>query len=252
VLTLGAEQMDAVARQEASEFARAMVAHLRAFAPEHATRIGDAALLRVVALGIERAAPYGFTWRGPVKLYLEMMILFGSAFDTDPMLPFAGRILADGSEDDQMGRAELLHGRAEGFFHAVFGPDYAYERAAMARLSAEHFDDLPKPPAFTDAAIERAREIYPEKVMVVGAGPLRALLSRAASDASKLGFSSQSGVAVIAGMMFAFGHGCLSDPQLPWIARGLARVGDDETRRVVRLRELLLRFLHGDPASEEG
>lgn len=243
--------MAAIAEQEKRAFARSMHGHLRGFAPHHAKAMGDAALERTIDLGISRAEGYGLTYRGPVQLYLELMILFGSAFDTDPMIPWAGRILADGGPEDQMARAELLHGRARGFFDSVFGPEYAYERAAIERLTAAHFEELPDSPEFVKMAIARAREVYPEKVMVVGEGPLCELITRAGDAAAKVGLKTRQGVAVVAGMMFALGHGCLEDPQFPWIARAVGRLDADEPRRVRRLVDLLLRFLKSGAAEAE-
>ena len=44
---------------------------------------------REIRFGLERAGSYGFTIRGPVRFYIELMVRLGCDFDTDP--PYPGR-----------------------------------------------------------------------------------------------------------------------------------------------------------------
>ena len=50
---------------------------------------------KAIHFGTGQTFSHGFNFRGPVRLYLELMVLFGSHFDTDPQYPWAARILAD-------------------------------------------------------------------------------------------------------------------------------------------------------------
>lgn len=71
--------------------------------------VGDEQMLKAVRFGITQARNHGFTFRGPVQLYLELMLLFGSYFDTDPQYPWAAAILARQDSGSQMQRAEQLY-----------------------------------------------------------------------------------------------------------------------------------------------
>ena len=53
-----------------------------------------------------RAEGYGFTNRGPLRLFIEMMFLCGSGFDTDPQYPAVGAVLR--AAGDQMQRAQMI------------------------------------------------------------------------------------------------------------------------------------------------
>ncbi|MCY1013798.1 hypothetical protein OV079_51395 [Nannocystis pusilla] len=46
--------------------------------------LGEEPMLVVVRTGMAAAERHGFNLRGPVRMYLELMLLFGSRFDTDP------------------------------------------------------------------------------------------------------------------------------------------------------------------------
>jgi hypothetical protein len=91
------KQMDALGAAVERRFEDEMIAHLDAFSPPLFKATGEEQMRQVIRLGISKAAAYGFENRGPVRLYLEMMLLFGSHFDT--------RILSI------QGCRALLHGR---------------------------------------------------------------------------------------------------------------------------------------------
>ena len=86
-----------------------MVAHLAEFSPPLFKAVGEEQMRKAIRFGIGRADSYGFTFRGPVRLYLELMLLFGSHFDTDPQYPWAAAILTDQDSDPQMQCAERLY-----------------------------------------------------------------------------------------------------------------------------------------------
>ena len=71
-----------------------MVVHSKDFSPLLCEIIGEDQLRVAVRQAMARAAGYGFTYRGPIRLFIEMMFLCGSAFDTDPQYPAAERDFA--------------------------------------------------------------------------------------------------------------------------------------------------------------
>ena len=84
------EQMAALDRAALKAFEDELVRHLQDFDPKHTTVLDEDGVRQVIRLGMERAAKYGLTNRGPIRFYIELMFLFGSDFDTDPWLPWAG------------------------------------------------------------------------------------------------------------------------------------------------------------------
>ena len=110
-----------------------MVQHLWEFSPRHCNVIGKSGVHNVVRFGMERAASYGFTNRGPVRLYLNLTFMFGSEFDTDPLFPWAAAVLKSGSAGDQDDRAELLHRKTLEFLEITAGPNFQYAKSAFRR-----------------------------------------------------------------------------------------------------------------------
>src|SRR5438093_1018839 len=114
-------------------FEKEMGRHLRDFSPNHCDVIGDSGVHTVIQHGMKKAGTYGFSNRGPVRLYLDLMFMFGSEFDTDPQLPWAAGILRDVDVSDQMERAERLHSKSLEYSDAVAGPNFEYAKEAFAR-----------------------------------------------------------------------------------------------------------------------
>jgi hypothetical protein len=105
------EQVEALTQIPLQAFEDEMVGHLAAFSPPLFRAVKEPQLREAIRFGTARAAAYGITFRGPVRLYLELMLLFGSHFDTDPQYPWAAEILQDQPSTPQMQRAERLYER---------------------------------------------------------------------------------------------------------------------------------------------
>ncbi|TVQ90195.1 MAG: hypothetical protein EA400_06440 [Chromatiaceae bacterium] len=251
------EQMQTLQVSVRRGFAEAMVAHLAAFSPPLFRAVGATALRTAVTLGMERASGYGLTQRGPVQLYLELMLLFGSHFDRDPQYPWAAAILNDLAAGPQMRRAEQLYAQTRRYREQVAGPDDAYTMAALGRVRALAATPLQLDPR--DLATGLLRElhaVYPEKAAHVGDAALAGLIHKAITGARRQQFNRPREVALVAVLMLAFGHGCGADPLYPWIGRTLMdpRITDPQARASRLERKALTWLDHvlaefGAPAS---
>ncbi|HEX8199366.1 MAG TPA: hypothetical protein VF590_02685 [Isosphaeraceae bacterium] len=237
------EQLEVFERTALRQFEDEMVVHLHRMAPKHTDGIGESGLRQVVKDGVERAKTYGFTDRGPVRFFIEMMVMFGSGFDHDPLLAWAGRLLTTAG-GGQMARADWLHAEAMAYRDAVIGPDYEVEAAAIRRLVERPVEtwlsgDL------SDPGLEAAiRAVYPEKCDRAEPGAVAAVIGLGRAAARDRGLPPASGGAVCAALMTALGHACLADPQFPWIAASLeGSRGQSPEKRVERLAIRTLAYL---------
>lgn len=197
-----------------------MVAHSKEFTPRLCEVLGDDQLRVALRRAITRARDYGFTYRGPIRLYVEMMFLFGSAFDSDPQYPWAARIL-HGSEE-QMVRADRLCEAVLDYQAKVSGPEAANTRRALADLRLMAREPLAIEPHDFDAGMRREmHRVFPEKATYIGEPGLTALIHEGRAEGRKHRFPAPRGEAMLVTLMFAFGHGCSRDPLYPWITRTL-------------------------------
>jgi hypothetical protein len=255
MLIIRQEQMDTLRAAAMGAFEKAMTEHLGGISPFLLNAVGPEQLRKAVRLGIERAGGYGFDFRGPVRLYLELMLLFGSYFDTDPQYPWAAVILADRDFGPQMQRAARLHEQALDYCRQVVGPDDAYTLNALKNIRAFASQPLSfAPDELVSAMLGEIALIYPEKSAYVGHEGLVALIRKAGQGARNMRFGSPSDMALVVLLMLVFGHGCGADPLYPWIAQTLrdettsdpaAKAKRLETKTMAWLEQMMGHFGRG-------
>lgn len=247
MLTIRPQQEQAFRKASLRRFEDEMVEHLNAFAPKHCEVIGEPAVRNVIQLGMDRAKRYGFTHRGPVRSYLELMVMFGSYFDSDPQLPWVGEILNDRSQPDQMARADRLYHRTEEYLDEVVGPDNEYYMESLRRISQARIEDFPVSGGdFEGAAVKALNTFYPQKCESMEQPRLRILIQGCIKNATEYGVSTWSAVLLFIVLAFTLGYGCAADPQFPWIGTTLndARLGDPNAR-AARLHKKATAYLAG-------
>lgn len=213
-------QMEELSEVPLRAFEDEMVEHLAEFSPQLFKVIKEDQMREVVRFGIKKADGYGFTFRGPIRLYLELMLLYGSHFDTDPQYPWAMAILRKDAE--QMDRAEELHAKVLDYQEKVSGPKAANTRKALEELSAM----ARKPASFLTGNFEtevrrEMHRVFPQKADYIGEDGLTGLIQQGRAEARKYELPTVRGEALIVVLMFAFGHGCTDDLLYPWISRTL-------------------------------
>jgi len=225
-------------------FEEEMIVHSKEFSPRLCKVMEDEQLRVAVRLAIDHAMTYGFTNRGPIRLFIELMFLRGSAFDTDPQYPGLGNALR--ASDDQMQRAERMHEVSIDYLEKVSDPGAVNVHNALRNLSIF----AKKPLRFTannfvTVMLQEMNNLFPEKVTYVGNDKLTTLIDAGRIEAQKYGFATVRGEAMIVTLMFAFGHGCTNDPLYPWISRTLLdqRI-IDPVARAARLEKKALTWLN--------
>lgn len=194
-----------------------MLAHLKEFAPELCRLRGDELILQVIRGAVWRARYAGFSLRGPMQLYLEFMFVFGYGFDTDPQLPWVQDTLLDRSLTDEQSRSTRLYIRSREYLKEVAGPSDVYASAALAKLNIlDEFRGSTGRP-LEARILEGMEKIYPQKFQAVGDAKLRLLIAKAAQQAALHRLPAEKGTALLAGLMFGFGHEVISDPLYPWV-----------------------------------
>ncbi len=224
MLTIRQDQVETFRQYHLQKFEDEMVEHLKGFAPRHWKAIGEQTGREVIQLGIQQGEKYGFTNRGPVRFYIELMFMFGSYFDTDPQLPWVAEVLNDPSPLGQMVRADRLFAAMGGYIKQVPGPapDYQHLHAAMQRLSEARIEQFVVPredPA--DVILLGLRSIYPQKCEYLRESVLRSVIAHGFRIGSQYGLATDRGNVLMAMLAFFVGHGFPVDRQYDWIVARL-------------------------------
>jgi len=245
MLVIRDEQLQMVQQNSLGEFENELVEHMKGFAPKHSEVIKDEGVHDVVRLGIERSKKYGFTNRGPVRFYVEMMFMFGSDFDSDFQMPWAGGTLNNEAIKDQTQRADILHDKMLEFVEEVYGPEDKYSLEAMRRMNQARVEDYNFTKQDFDRQVAAAlRHIYPQKCNYMGDETLAALVKRGRERARSYSIVSVNGTALMPALMFALGHGFDNDPLFPWVSKTLKDDSvPDPNERAERLQRKMKVYL---------
>jgi len=251
MLIISHKQIEKFRQVALTNFETRMVAHCQDFSPRLSAVIGEGQLRIAVKAAINRARGHGLTLQGPVRLFIEMTLLFGSAFDTDPQYPWAVTILAGIVPNQQIRRAEALYDRTRDYLRDVAGPDNAYTRTALEQLALLARQPAPISASNLYREIDRA---YPQKVADLGKAALDALIRDGLEAARAASLSSPRGMVLMVLLRIAFGHGCAGDPLYPWIERTLRddRIVNPSAReaRLERKARTWLRHVIADASGE--
>ncbi len=254
MLTISTEQIEAFEQDALRRFEDEMIVHSQSFSPALSKVLGEEQLRVAVHSAIERADGYGFTNRGSIRLFIELMFLFGSGFDTDPQYPWIANILQESSP--QMERAEQLYEKTLEYQDKVSGKNAINTNEALKKLpSISQQSTNFSAENFSSEMLNRMAYAFPEKANFLGKKALTILIDEANTVAKQADFPTYRGYAVIAVLMYAFGHSCVNDPLYPWIYNTLkdekiitpqARAERLEKKAVTWLNHVLARITEGE------
>jgi|tagenome__1003787_1003787.scaffolds.fasta_scaffold20905965_2 hypothetical protein len=236
MLLVDDRQMGALERAALRRFEDVMVDHSRVFSPRLSEILGPEQLRVAVRSTMQRATRYGFTRRGPIRLYVELALLRGTGFDTDPQYSALGKILL--TRADEMERAERMHAAALEYRAKVYVPGGPTVYKALRDLMAFARAPVAVSSSAIDNMLYEMNRVFPRKVAFVGEPALRALIREAITECRRHRLSTFREAALIIALMFTLGHDCTADPLYPWIEQTLLdREFRDPAARAQRLEK---------------
>ncbi len=231
MLNINTEQMKVFEEASIRSFEDEMVLHSQEFSAKLCEVIGEDQLRIALRQAIKRADSYRFTLKGPIRLYIELMFIFGSDFDTDPQFPAIAEVLQ--SDEGEMQRAEKIYKWVLDYNKQVNGIKNINLNQALKSLSITAKVDVKFTAySFTEEIYQEMQRAFPQKVDYVGKEKLTILINKARTESEKYEFRTIRGQSTIIVLMFVFGHGCLNDPLYPWVNKTLRdkKIKDSSTR----------------------
>ncbi len=147
----------------------------------------------------------------------------------------------DNNDADEMSRADRLHETLLTYVETVSGDKHIYERLALDKALQAQFDNVIEVAGRSSSDLVNVfYKIHPEKVQALGASAIAALANKAYTIAAQRGSSWVVAGPLFAGLMFTLGHGCLADPQFPWVAKTL--INTESTDAIGILKQLFRKF----------
>lgn len=260
MLAMKKDQMEVFEAGALKSFEHRTLRHLQAYFPAHCKLVGEEAMRNTIRLGWSKCVAHRLTPECCARSYIEFMCLLGSGFDADPLLPWAGALLADRSIIDPVERGDLLHERAWDHLRRV-APDY--DDLLANKENSRFIEELRQLNALADDPMEGATahavslglfrhmgRVFPAKTAIAGDAALHEASVLALEVAQRCNIRGERGMALIALLSLLAGTSFDQDPLLPWVKPTLSDLAQPESQRVDRLIKRgiaeLKRWWHAD------
>jgi len=246
MLHIRKEQMTTFRTAAFRRFEDDMVEHVKEFFPNHYRIAGEPIVRNVIQYGIERSQMYDFTTERNMCLYITVMFMLGSNFDTDFFFPWAHEILKDKSEADPSVQADKLANTALDFMKRIAGENNADINRAFLTLRKEHTQIISQDPTgnFAIHIKNLLQRLFHRKYVVLGDQTIDRLVNVGRKTAADYGITSVNGQILLIVLMFFLGSACDREPFLPWIKDILTDpTMEDQGKKVKRLYEESVNYM---------
>ncbi|OTQ53733.1 hypothetical protein [Gilliamella apis] len=183
--------------------------------------MGEQNLREILALSIDKAKESGFTQRGPVQFYINMQIVLGAGFETDPQYPWIYKNLERNNNLPQLERTDRLYLQTKEYLDKIVGEQEKYLFDCANRLQHLTLDNMKvgRRDYIGDVHL-MLHDMYPQKYQETEKDTLTALIRTGTEKAyHDYGFEQANHSAMIVLLMFIKGHKFDQDPFCPWANR---------------------------------
>ena len=176
MLTIRNEQIQALDQAVVRILEKDILQYLKLTFPADCELLGEDGARAMIRDGALRARGYGLKTAPGVCVFIDLMFLLGSGFDSDPQLPRARGVLA-ASEGDEDSRVEDLSRLAKDYRERVEGPGCKHLLAAIERFKAQHITAAPYSGQSMQTPLAiNLKLLYPEKCEYLGSEGLSGLV----------------------------------------------------------------------------
>jgi len=224
MLVIRNAQIEAFKQARQAQFQDELASHFMAYYPNE-TRLagGKPQILKLVRLGIEKAARHGYTTQRQIGFYIGLMAILGSDFDRDPQLPWAIEQVDDASIPNPSDRIRSLFHASVRYLGAIGGDDKQVSINALRRL--REYAQEPASPvlgeAFEEGLCAQLAAVCPEKFAFQGEAATRALIRESLVLSGQFGILDTTGATLLTILMYLLGIGASQDPLYPWVGQAL-------------------------------
>lgn len=223
MLHIRQSQLDAFEDEVRPVLVEEAAARLRLRYGPYCAALGPEAVRATVELGMRRAEARGADGDG-VDAFIELMILLGSGFDRDPLLPWVEELLADAAPGELSERLLQVSTAAARFLDETAGHEARSLRAALAKLAAYPWSrwSVPEGVGLDEAIVDTLRTLYLDKHQALERrGLVQALLRGGRATAARHELVDDRGIMLIVVLQLMLGTHFDDDPQFPWARRAL-------------------------------
>ncbi len=234
-LTLTLTQLNSLYQQKQSQRWQMLRDYFVQRYPKRSRSLGEQQTQLFITLMLDNSGKYGITRNDQTRQYLDLALMLGSYFDSDPMLaPWANVRLKNAAED--VTSLDLLRDDLAPALQKSMGNDLSVYLMRLNDLAGRDVDNLTVITHEADIP-NVVRGYYPERHEQLAEGTLQRLYHNSLPLYYQFGFFNLTSHSILLSLQLFLGYQVFSDPLYPWVTNLVT-----EKERVAennRLRELL-------------
>jgi len=225
------------------QFETAMLARTQRYFPMDAALLGEAHLRAAIRQAARKAFALGFTEQSQVCRYFDLSLCLGTAFPSDPLLPW-GEACLTGTRGES-GAFEQLFDAAVSYIEAVSGEDGEYATRAIVRARALSFAEAANPNAdHGPSTLRILRKLWPQKFRRSSGDDQARFLALAGQLSRRDDLDAPGPRQLYTILMFLLGSHFARDATIPWAREALiATTGASPEKRARTLYDAGMGFI---------
>lgn len=222
-------------------FANELSEHCKEIFPFIYNELGAKKLKISLAKLINKAKESNITQRGPLQLYIDMAIVLGYGFDTDPMYSCFSSVNEQYSSGTELEKSLQIYDKFNGYLKDVMGENNLHILGFKNKLANEKFDGFSNI-NFSDQIFDLLNDLYPQKCRYLGCDKVKELICLGLEnpDTYYLNLGSR---AVFVLVMFIVGHKFQSDCFHLYEGFFSEETGGDDQFLIYKAKEFLTKYI---------
>ena len=161
------DQVDVLKKISIENYINEVIEHCGVIFPRLIPLYSKVEFYSYIQQGITLAKKAGYTQRGPVRLYIDAMIIFGSGFEREPLFHSLG--INEKKELSQIERSVNLYALLNDYIEKVYGENVCFFKKSFEVFKKFSAKDFPMEISSSNAELhELLMGIYPQRYDFAG------------------------------------------------------------------------------------
>lgn len=201
--------------------------------------LGEAQLRQTLTECVDKAEKHGYTQRGPVQFYIDMLIVLGIDCENDLQYPWIKQTIEKNKHLSQISQTSELYAVLVEYLEKITGNQNQCLYKALEKLQLLKLTSLNvKKEHYIEDVHHLLYEIYPEKYQQTAKENITEFIKQGATKAYyDYGFEEANHATLIVLLMFFLGHQFDHDPFYQWasVEKSNTEIGQDIDSKAEKL-----------------
>ncbi|WP_133598328.1 hypothetical protein [Raoultella sp. BIGb0149] len=173
---MSTEQLALLDFYSENAFVNELSEHCKKIFPKISNELGSKKLKESLTKSINKAKASNITQRGSLQLYIDMSIVLGSGFDTDPTYSSLSSMSVQCTSSTELERSMRIHSEFNTYLTGVIGENNTYILDFKHRLANEIFHGFSHL-NFNEKVFHLLSELYPQKCIYLSSDKVKEIIN---------------------------------------------------------------------------